>query len=114
MDLRAMMARHARTSLTRLDHHGEEITYTPAGGEPRTVRAVVNRRDLQPIDPNVTRVARLFAIVTLPRDAEVGVLAVAPGDTLLLPMRLGEAPVVARVLEIVYQDDGATEVTVGT
>lgn len=113
MDLRAKMVQDMRT-LVRLDHFGEEVTLTPAGGTAVTVRCVVNRRDLQPLADDVRNVARLVAVVTIPRDATIGVLTIAPGDTVSLALRLGGATVTARVTEVREQDEGAFEVLVAS
>jgi len=111
--LRELMARHARTTLTRHDHFGEEVTYRlKAGGPDRVVRAVVNRLDVEPGAPNVPQVAKLRAIVAIPVDATVGITAVVPGDKILLSMRLGAAPELARVRRIESQDEGMIVVEV--
>jgi hypothetical protein len=101
-----MMARHARVTLTRYSHHGEDILYRSAGGSEVTVRAVVERRDVEPIDGVMPAIARLACTVFIARDATVGVLAIAPGDVVTLAMRLGDEPVDARVTRIVSQDEG--------
>lgn len=107
-----MMARHARVTLTRLSHYGEEITYTPAGGAARTVRAVVSRLDVEPLSPDVQRVARKTANVFVPRHATIGTLTIAPGDTFTLAMRLGDAVQTVRIRRIISQDEGGFEVEV--
>lgn len=96
-----MMARHARTTLTRLDHYGEEILYVD-----RTVRAVVERRDVEPLDGEMPAIARLTCTVFIARDAVTGITAVAPGDEVTLAMRLGDGDTVARVTRIISQDEG--------
>lgn len=107
MTLRELMARHARTTLTRLDHFGEEAIYVFKSGAPnRTVRCVVDRLDLEPSSPSVPQVARLRARVAIPVDDVVGVTAVVPGDKLQLSMRLGAAAVTTRLTRIVSQDEG--------
>lgn len=101
-----MMKRHARGTLTRLDHHGEEVTYQFKDGSPdRVVRAVVDRQDSEPAAAGVRQVARLRALVAVPRDDTVGILKVTPGDKILLAMRLGDDAVSARVRRIPSQDD---------
>lgn len=101
-----MMARHARTTLTRHSHHGEDILYQSIEGSETTVRAVVDRRDVEPIDGVMPAIARLVCNVFIPRDATVGVLTVLPGDRVTLAMRLGDDAVEARVTRIVSQDEG--------
>jgi hypothetical protein len=108
VDLRDLMRRHARGPLVRLTHHGETAVYTPAGGDPIDVDVVVDRKDVEPAIPGApARAVRLTAHVFLPRgDGTTGVAAVNPGDTLTLPMRLGAAAKVARVVAILSQDEG--------
>jgi hypothetical protein len=107
MTLRETMARHARTTLTRPDHFGEVVVYRFKSGAPdRTVRAVVNRLDIEPGAPNVPQVGRLRALVAIPFDATDGITTVAPGDKIELALRLGAAAVVARVKRIESQDEG--------
>lgn len=106
MNLKAMMARHARRVLVRLDHYGETVTYTPVGGVAVQVQAVVERKDVEPLDEQISAVGRLLCQVFIARDAAVGVLAVAPGDTMTLALRMGAEPVAARVTRILSQDEG--------
>jgi hypothetical protein len=107
MTLRQTMRRHAREILTRLDHLGELVTYRFKSGAPdREIRAVVNRLDIEPASGNATQVGRLRAIVEIPRDANVGVETVAPGDRMLLAMRMGGETLTCRIRRIVSQDDG--------
>lgn len=111
-DLRQMMARHASTTLVRLDQFGEEVTYRPLAGAERKIQVVVNRRDLEPLAPGVPRVARLQAIVWIPRDPTIGVPTLAVGDVLVLALRLGAAEIAARVKRVLAEDEAAYEVEV--
>jgi len=113
MTLRDTMRRHAVGPLTRADHFGEEVTYVFKDGSPdRTVRAVVNRLDREPAAPGAMQVAKVRAIVVIPRDGDVGILTIDPGDKLSIAMRLGEEPAAARIIRIVSQDEGAFELEV--
>lgn len=105
-----MMARHAAGPLTRTDHNGESVTVTQ--GETATVvDAVVDRLDLEPSEAT-TRISRLVALVFLPTSE----LPRTPqdGDTVTLPMRLGETATTARITRVVSQDEGGTLVEVST
>lgn len=106
MTLRELMARHARTTLTRLDHFGEEATYVFTNGTTRTVRCVVDRLGRVPSAPNVPQIAKLRAHVAIPVDATVGITAYTPGDKMELAMRLGAAPVTVKVTEPISTDEG--------
>lgn len=105
MTLRETMARHALI-LTRLDHFGEELVYAFKAGGTRTVRAVVDRLDIEPAMPGQPQIKVRRAHVCIPRDATLGITAVVNGDKVTMAMRVGEAPEVARVRRIVTQDEG--------
>jgi hypothetical protein len=104
--LRDLMARHARTTLTRPDHFGESAVYLFKAGGTRTVRCVVDRLDVEPSAPNVPQVARLRAVVAIPRDATDGIETHTSGDKMQLAMRLGAAAVTVRIKRIISQDEG--------
>lgn len=109
MSLRDTIARHARTTLVRADHHGETVRYVfknPDGEDDRTFLAVVNRLDNVAAAPGVPQVAHLRATIFLPRHGTDGVLAVAPGDRIEVAMRLGSAAVLTRIQSILEQDEG--------
>ncbi len=112
MTLRDLIASHARNPLTRLDHFGEFVTYVRAGAANRTIRAVVNRLDVEPAGPTIPQVAKLRAIVAIPVHATDGITSFVKGDKMLLAMRLGALPVVAYVTRIVSQDEGMFELEV--
>lgn len=114
MNLRQLMARHARTVLVRKDHHGEDVLYQFKDGTPdRTITAVVNRQDIAPAQPgSVLEIGQRTAIVWIPRHETAGVLAIAPGDRLELALRLGDEAVSARIRRVVSQDEAGFEVEV--
>lgn len=106
MTLRDLQAYHARGILTDPAHHGELVTYTPAGGDARQVRAVVDRLG-RVFDDDTRTVAHWRAVVFVPADADVGVLEVAPGDQVQLALTDGGAQLVTcRVVDVQAQDAG--------
>ncbi len=109
MTLRETIERHAKTVLNRADHFGESVTYTPLSGPAVTVRVVVDRRDVEPMEGNI-RVGRLAAIVFVPK----GSLAAypQPGDQITLPMQMGASATQARVTSVIEQDEGGCTVEV--
>lgn len=113
MSLRDLMQRHARGPLVRLDHFGEEVVHIDGEGTETTVKAVVDRLDVEP-SAGSPRVARMTAVVAFPRDGENGVGAVAKGDELRLAMTVGDDPVEARIRRIVSQDEAMFVVEVST
>lgn len=109
MTLRDLMARHARTTLVRADHHGETVTYRFKDPEieARELLAVVDRRDLTPAAPGVPQIQNRTALVFFARHATLGVEAITPGDKIELAMRIGDEPVAARIVRIVNQDESS-------
>lgn len=111
MSLHDRMPRDA-VAMTRLSHHGEEVIYLFKSGGSRAVQAIVHRLDVERGASNVPQVARLRAMVEIPRDAAVGVTAFVPGDRLKLSMRLGDAPVTTRACRLVGHDHGMFQLEV--
>lgn len=107
MSLRSMMKRHAAGILGDVvGGFGEPITYRFKNGEDDlTLNAVVKRLDLEPSTPQSPQVNKLRANVEVPRHATLGILTVAKGDTIVLPMRIGDDPIECRIRRIVAQDD---------
>ncbi len=108
MTLESLQKRHARQILG--DTQGgfaEPVLYRFKSGDPeRTFNAVVKRLDLQPATLQSPEVTKRRANVELPRHATLGVLTVAKGDTIELPMRIGDEPKECRITRIVAQDQG--------
>ena len=106
MTFRSMMARHARHMLGNASTgHAEPVTYRFASGDPdRTFDAIVRRLYLEPSTPQSRQVSKRRCEVELPRDAEIGVLDWAKGDSIVLPVGDGEAPAQCRIKRAVRQD----------
>lgn len=89
---------------------GEGVTFHPVGGgASRTFPAVVNRDRLQQIGRNQDLgTAAREATVFLPYSATAteGVVTVADGDELTLPLQLGQPAVRCRILETLSEDEG--------
>jgi len=113
VSLREKMRRHMKGPLTRLAHHGEEIVHVAGEGTRTTVRAVVDRLDVESSE-GTTRVARLTAVVSFPNDPVDGVGSLSNKDTFELAMRLGGPTVTARYRRLITQDEGAFLVEVST
>ncbi len=85
------------------DEFGEELTYTPHGGSPTTVRAVVTRHP-ERADPSRRYKADEMEI-SIPNDADDGVTAVTRGqDLVAVAPIIGGAVQTCRVIDILYHD----------
>lgn len=106
MTLRDLMSRHARSILgDATSGFAEPITYRfKSGAADRTFNAVVKRLDLS-APPLAPQLSKRRANVEIPRHATLGVLKVSKGDSILLPMRIGDDPVLCAIRNIQSQDD---------
>ena len=86
----------------------EAVSYTPSGGSPKSILAVIDR---SPINPGaadngltLTRECEIF----IAKDATDGVLTVTKSDMVSFPGRLGDASNIDwRIIEIIENDDAA-------
>lgn len=88
---------------------GETVTYTPAGGVPRTFKAIVERgASGQPVQNGGRPYTRKVRTVTIPNDATDGVTAINEGqDTVRLKHNLHDADATTyTVAKIVSHDRG--------
>lgn len=107
MTLRDLMNRHARSILgDSRTGFAEPVTYRPKSGEERTFFATVQRLDLQQsTNLSAGKVQKRRARVEIPRHETDGVLAVAKGDSIVLPIRIGDEPVECYIISVPAQDD---------
>lgn len=106
MTLRDLMARHAREELVREDHHGEQVTYHFAAGGERTILAVVDRLQLEPIRSGRGGGAVRTATLFIARHATLGVEAIAEGDEITCVLELGQPAVRCSIAEPLDADEG--------
>ena len=109
MTLRETIARHARNVLNRADHFGEAVTYLPQAGGSIALRAVVDRRDIQPEELS-PRVGRAAAYVFVPT-ADLTDYP-QPGDRITLAITLGESASTCRITNVIEEDEGGVLVEV--
>lgn len=107
MTLRGLMNRHARAILgNTTGGFAEPVVYRFHSGDPdRTFAAVVKRLDLQASTPLSGKVAKRRARVEIPRHATAGVLQVAKGDSIVLPIRVGDEATECLIVSVPAQDD---------
>src|SRR3989338_1491513 len=89
------------------DEFAESITYTPNGGSPKAVKALVVRERLQADGPDQGRVLNRQAEVYVANDATEGVISVDKGnDTVSFPVFVEGSAVSWRVVEVLGKDEG--------
>ena len=90
------------------DEFAETITYTSKGEAPREIKAIVNRRRLDPRAEDMGRVLTKEVELIVANDAEAGIISVNKGqDEVSLPELTGGPAISWIVSDILNQDEGA-------
>lgn len=101
-------------AFTDPDLFGEEVTYTPRGGEPRTINADVQRDPPVEIDLPGGQARRPKMIVTIRNHATLGADAIdSGGDTITVAYRLGGTAQAHAVGAPLASDEGCWKLPVG-
>ncbi len=85
----------------------EDVTYTPKAGVPKPVKAVINRRRLDPASEDTGRTLLNQAEIFVANDAVTGVTSINKGgDTVSFAETIGGAVISWVVADILNQDEG--------
>lgn len=107
MTFKQQLPQDGLNSFLNLDEFAESIVYTPSGGSPKEIKAIVTRSRLQPDDQAQGRQMSRQCIIEIMNDSTYGVTTVSKGnDQVSLPVHTGEVSVTWRVLDIMHKDDG--------
>ena len=91
-----------------LDEFAEAIIYTPKGGSAKEIRAIVNRKRLDPATEDSGRVLFKAVEVIIANDPIHGVASINKGqDEVSFPEVIGGPAINWVVTDILNQDDGA-------
>ncbi len=89
------------------DEFAESITYTPKGGSPKTLSAIVNRQRLIPASETTGRILTNQIEIIIANDSAYGVTSINKGgDQVALPERIGEAAINWIVADVLDHDAG--------
>lgn len=89
------------------DEFAEAVVYTPKGGSPRTIKAVINRKRLTPGGEESGRILQNQIEIFIVNDGSYGVSSVNKGgDEVLFPEVLGGNDVNFVVVDILGEDQG--------
>ncbi len=106
MSLATVMAADARNVFCNLAEFGEALTYTPKGGAPKAIRAVVMRHEIGP-DGQARDYLTDKVELHIPRDASVGVTSInTKGDAVAVADPIGAAPTTYYVRRVMGEDVG--------
>lgn len=107
MTLKSQLPEDARRAFLNNDEFGELVTYTPNGGSPKIIKAIVVRERLQADGPDQGRVLNRQAEIYVANHAADGVTSVDKGnDTVSFPVFVEGSDVSWKVVEILGKDEG--------
>lgn len=90
------------------DEFAEAITYTPKGGSAKEIKAIVNRRRVEPANEDSNRSLYKEVEIIIANDPTHGVSSINKGqDEVSLPEVIGGPAISWVVVDILNQDDGA-------
>lgn len=90
------------------DEFAENITYTPKGGSSKEIKAIVNRRRIEPAAEDSSRTLYKEVEIIVANHPVHGISSVNKGqDEVMLPEVIGGPAISWAVVDIVNQDDGA-------
>lgn len=95
------------------DEFAESITYTPEGGGPKSIKAVIVRERLDPGSENVSRSLRNQAEVYIANDETAGITSIDKKDDRVTLNDIEGNPKEARINEILHKDEGIWHLLVG-
>ena len=84
----------------------ESVIYTPGGGTPKNISAVIVRERTEAKGPDHHISLQQGCEIYIASDAMAGVVSINKNnDTITFPLQKGGTPIDWRVVEIVYHDD---------
>lgn len=107
MTLKSKLPEDAKTAFLNSDEFAESVTYTPNGGSPKVIKALVVRERLQADGPDQGRVLNRQAEIYIANHTTDGVTSVDKGnDTVSFPVFV-EGPAISwKVVEVLGKDEG--------
>jgi hypothetical protein len=106
---KSIMASDAGSAVLNGNEFAEDVVYTPAGGQSKTIKAIVERRRILPASEDSNRVLVGTLEITIARDAVLGILNISKGqnpDQVLVSQVIGGSGVNFFVADILSQDEG--------
>ena len=109
MSFKDQMAADAANCFLNGDEFAETVIYTPAGGQAKSIKAIVERRRILPANEDSNRVLVGTLEMMIARDPVLGILSVNKGqnpDQVLVPEVVGGVAVTYFVADILAMDEG--------
>lgn len=107
MTLRSKLSTDAGAVFLNSDHFAESITYTPHNGLSKSIKAVIDRSPVRPVERGGKPLPGNIVEIWIANHATDGVASVKERfDKVSLPIREGGAAVDLRITKIIEQDAG--------
>ena len=108
MSLKQGLSQDIINCFLNTDEHAETITYTPKGSTAKEIKAIVNRRRVEPAAEDSSRSLYREVEIIIANDSVHGVTSVNKGqDEVSLPEVIGGPAISWVVVDILTQDEGA-------
>lgn len=108
MTFKTQLAADMSVVFLNSDEFAEDITYTPDGGAPVAIKAIVTRQGADPGSEDQGRILQNRAEILIANHATAGVTSVKKGaDKVQFPPRLGGSDATWVVVDVLGQDPGA-------
>lgn len=107
MTFKTQLSEDGKNLFLNTDEFAESIIYTPNGGSPKVIKALVVRERLQADGPDQGRVLNRQAEIYVANDAVQGIASVDKGnDTVSFPVFVEGSAVSWKVVEVLGKDEG--------
>ena len=113
MSLKDQLPLDSVNTFLNADEFAEEITYTPSGGVPKIIKAVIVREGLEPSSENASRSLRKQAEIHIANDDVNGVTQVDKKDDRVTLNDVEGSAREARINEVLASDNGMWHLMVG-
>lgn len=113
MSLKDQMAFDAKTAFLNSGEFAEEITYTPADGPGKVIRAVIVRKELSPADEVTGRSLKNQAEAYISTDPMEGVVSVNRRDDRITLNDVEGTVKEARINDVLGKDEGLWHLLIG-
>ena len=106
MSFKEQIKDDSKKTFLNLSEFAEEITYTPGGGAPKVIKAVVIRYELAPNEENVYRSLKKQAEIYIVNDEIEGVTAINKTDDRIIVKDTEGVDHEARINDVISSDEG--------
>jgi len=105
MTFKSRIKEDALNCLLNTDEFAEEITYTPAGGQSRIIKALVDRDRKTPDRQDDSRTLQNQAEIFVLNDETLGISQINEIDDRIILSDSGGSSKVCRIVEVLAKDD---------